>query len=73
MKTTPKETAKNINLAISEINKVIESMPLLNMLGIIEKKALTPEKLNILIAITCEKYSVKEDSIRKIAGYKKRK
>lgn len=67
-KRSPRDIAKAIENSISDVRKVLYAVPVMKEYDFFNLKKFEMS-LNNLIKNSCNKYNVKEDQVRKIAGW----
>jgi hypothetical protein len=72
MKRTTKETAKIVESTISNINKVLRAVPIMNGYEWFDKKTFKKTGLDKLITNICKSNNISENHIRTVADWKKK-
>ncbi|HRN42819.1 MAG TPA: hypothetical protein PK649_12210 [Vicingus sp.] len=67
---TPKETAKAVETAVSEITKVMKAVPVMIGFDFFDENGFRKHGLNELIAKISDRYGISEKHIRTIGGWK---
>lgn len=72
LKRTTKETAKIVESIISDINKVLRAVPVMNGYEWFDKKTFEKTGFDELITNICKSNDISESHIRTVAGWKKK-